>query len=226
MSLDELKKYSVLYVEDDKATRDSATEYLNRITKEVFSASNGEVALECWQSKHPDIIITDINMPKLNGIQMSKIIRESDSTTPIIIATAHDDKEYLIEAVELQLIKYIIKPITTEKLLNALTLATATFKKSQNIIYQISAECSYNPLEQTVALNKEELKVSNNEKLLLTLLCENRGFTVTYDLIESKIWPYDGMSSDALKSLVRSLRKKLPDSTIKNISMSGYKIEE
>ncbi|MDQ7047240.1 MAG: response regulator [Sulfurovum sp.] len=77
---------------------------------------------DLYQSKKPDIIISDIKMPYLNGLDMAKKIRKEDKTTPIIITTAFTDTSYMLQAVELQLIKYIVKPITSIKLKEALSL--------------------------------------------------------------------------------------------------------
>ena len=118
----ELLNLTLLYVEDDEIIRENAVEYLCDYFKEVYQAKDGLEALEVYGAKKPDIIITDIKMPRLDGLAMAKKIRREDKKTPIVITTAFTDTEYLMEAVELQLIKYIVKPITSKKLTEALTL--------------------------------------------------------------------------------------------------------
>ena len=99
-----LNNFSVLYVEDVEMVRKGAVEYLSRVCKEVFEAKDGKEAIAVWREHKPDIIITDISMPRLNGIDMASYIRAHDKNVQIIIATAHSDTEYLLKAVELQLV--------------------------------------------------------------------------------------------------------------------------
>ena len=123
MNLDRLKPLTLLYVEDEPLIRQNALEYLRRYCNTVLEAQDGKEALQVYEAHKPDIIITDIKMPKLNGLEMATHIRQTDKETPIIMTTAHTDTEYLLRAVELQLVKYIVKPVTDDKLTEALCLA-------------------------------------------------------------------------------------------------------
>jgi len=89
MNKEILKNYTILYVEDDEDVRKIAVEYLSRLCKEVYEAENGKEALRVWRDEKPDIIITDISMPKMNGIDMARYIRSENIKTPIILATAY-----------------------------------------------------------------------------------------------------------------------------------------
>ena len=220
-----LKNYTILYVEDDDDVRKVAVEYLSRLCKKVYEAENGKVALNIWRDEKPDIIITDISMPKMNGIDMARYIRTEDLKTPIIVATAYTDQEYLMKAVELQLVKYIVKPITKDKLMEALELSLQRMEDKSKFSLPLSAECSYNAFSKEIHCDGTLIKLTKNELLFLDLLAFNTSRVVTYDEIESQVWPYEGMSSDAIRSLVRALRKKLPDDALENISGIGYKLK-
>ena len=111
---------TILYIEDDTITRDNISSYLKRQCKQLYIASNGEEGLELFKEHKPEIIITDIEMPKLNGLDMSRKIRKLSPTTQIIITTAYTSNEYLLQAVNLHLVQYIVKPISLPKLTNAL----------------------------------------------------------------------------------------------------------
>jgi DNA-binding response OmpR family regulator len=222
---DLLKNFTILYVEDDEIVLQNAIEFLTRIAKKVFSAKDGKEAIEVWRKHKPDIIITDINMPKLNGIDMASYIRAHDKDVQIIIATAHSDTDYLLRAVELQLVKYIIKPITKEKLLGAINKSIELIEDKTKFNLYLSKNCYYNAYEKIILKDNKEIKLTKNEILLLDLLVRNHTKVVEYAEIEANIWPYEGMSQDAIRSLVRSLRKKLPPDTIQNISGIGYKIK-
>ena len=219
-----LNNFKILYVEDDDAVRKNAVEYLKRICKEVREAKDGKEALLIYKEFQPDIIITDINMPRLNGLDMARFIRAEDKEVQIIIATAHTDTEYLMNAVELQLVKYLVKPITKEKLLGALEQSIQLIEDKSKFAIPLSENCYYNAYSQSIQDEHQEIKLTKNERLFMDLLAHHHTRVVHYEEIESAIWPYDGMSQDAIRSLVRGLRKKVPDGCIENISGMGYKI--
>ncbi len=221
---DMLKNFTILYVEDVQEVRKSAVEYLNRVCKWVFEAKDGREAINIWKKHKPDIIITDISMPRLNGIDMASYIRAEDKDVQIIIATAYSNTEYLLKAVELQLVKYIIKPITKAKLLGALEKSIELIEDKSKFNLFLSPTCRYNAYEKLIYDGKKEIKLTKNETLFLDLLAHHHTRVVRYEEIESAIWAYEGMSQDAIRSLVRSLRKKIPNGAIENLSGSGYKL--
>jgi len=219
-----LKDLRILYVEDDTEVRRNAVEYLTRIAKEVLEAADGKEAIKVWSDEHPDIIITDISMPRLNGLDMARYIRSKDRDVQIIIATAYTDTDYLMQAVELNLVKYLVKPITKEKLLSALSRSVEKIEDEKRFSVRLSDACSYNAYTQKVECGEESVRLTKNELLLMDLLAHHSGRVLNYQEIEDAIWPYEGMSQDAIRSLVRALRKKLPDNAIENISGVGYRL--
>ena len=221
-----LKDLRILYVEDEDDVRRNAVEYLKRIVKEVLEAKDGKEAIAIWHDKKPDIIITDINMPRLNGLDMARYIRSKDRDVQIIIATAYTDTEYLMNAVELNLVKYLVKPITKEKLLGALDQSLKKIEDQNKFSVQLSQECSYNAYTQIIECGEEEIKLTKNELLFMDLLSHHYNQTITYQEIEDAIWPYEGMSPDAIRSLVRGIRKKLPEGAIENVSGVGYRLRK
>jgi len=221
---DMLKNFTILYVEDEEMVRKGAVEYLSRICKEVLEAKDGKEAISIWSEHKPDIIITDINMPRLNGLDMAAYIRAQDKAVQIIVATAHSDTDYLIKAVELQLVKYIIKPITKEKLIQALEMSVALIEDKSKFNLALSNECSYNAYEKVIIKDEQEIKLTKNEILFLDLLAHHHTRVVSYEEIENAVWAYEGMSQDAIRSLVRGLRKKVPEGAIDNVSGMGYRL--
>ena len=220
-----LKNFTILYVEDEEMVRRNAVEYLSRIAKRVLEAKDGKEAIKIWADEKPDIIITDINMPRLNGLDMASYIRAQDKEVQIIVATAHSDTEYLLRAVELQLVKYIIKPITKDKLIQALEMSVSLIEDKSKFNLQLSESCSYNAYEKVIYEEEREIKLTKNETLFLDLLAHHHTRVVSYEEIEAAVWPYEGMSQDAIRSLVRGLRKKVPEGAVENISGSGYRLK-
>jgi len=219
------KNINILYVDDNHFIREEAVEYLSLIYNNVMEASNGQEALEIYTQEKPDIIITDIEMPIMNGLQMVKAIRRQDKKIPIIIVTAFLDTAYLLEAIELHLIKYIVKPISNYKLDTALELAHEYLKNEEKkCILQLSENSYYDQFNKVLTINKKIIPLTHNEILLMGLLSHNPNNVVTYSEIKNTIWHYEENYIDSLRSLVRSLRQKLETTTITNVSGMGYRI--
>jgi len=219
------KNLTILYVEDNSFIREEAVEYLSLMYHNVLEASNGQEALDIYAHSKPDIIITDIEMPIINGLQMVKAIRRNDKKTPIIVLTAFMNPEYLLEAIELRLVKYIIKPMTNHKLDIALSLAHECLKNNvENCVVQLSLNSYYDKLNRTLIIDSKVIDLTHNEIMLLTLLLKNANTVTTYSEIKNKIWNYEESYRDSLRSLVRTLRHKLENVMLKNVSGVGYRI--
>ncbi|MGB5918711.1 response regulator transcription factor [Arcobacter sp. F2176] len=217
-----LKNIKILYIDDEQFIREDAVEYLSFYCDNVYEASDGLDGLEKYKELKPDIIITDIKMPKLNGIEMIKEIRKSDKNTKIIIATAFLETSYLLEAIELGLIKYLVKPIMEDALLPVLESCTDDIIQKSSI-FNICGGYKFDILNQTLFLNKEQISLTKKELHFLELLIKNSKRAVKYDEFSSYVW--DGyMTEDALRAIVRELRKKISKQSIKNISGIGYQI--
>lgn len=218
----EFLNLTLLYVEDDEIIRQNAVEYLSKYFKEVYQAKDGMDGLACYEAYHPDIIISDIKMPHLSGLEMASKIRKKDKTIPIIISTAYTDTHFMLQAIELQLIKYIIKPINSKKLREALNLLLEHL--NINNIVTIADETHYDTLNKSLLLNQTMVKLTKKELALLDLLAKNHHRVVNYEEIESHLWYDDYMSMDALRALVRTLKKKLQGNYIENVSGFGYRL--
>jgi len=216
---------SVLYVEDDPIARENGIEYLENFFSIIYEATNAIEALSLYKENKPHIIVTDIEMPKLNGLEFVKKIREQDSTTQIIITTAYSEKEYLFKAIELQLVKYLVKPIREKDFEEALNICIENINKKDSNIVKLSPTLTFDTYNQTLIENNEIVKLRTRELELLTLLVRNKQRYVTYTEIEHNIWYDSVMTKDALKTLIKNLKNKLPKDLISNLSGTGYKIE-
>jgi two-component system, OmpR family, response regulator VanR len=221
--LEKLQSLSILYAEDEIGIRENISDSLSYYVKEVYQASNGEEAYDIYLDKKPDIILSDIHMPILNGIDFVKKIRQIDRQIPVIMITAHTDKEYLLEAVEQRLEKYIVKPIELEVLFEVFKKCLDTIEFNKKIILEIDNNYTYD-------YDKKELKYKNvivllNKKEIsfFELLIKNQNRIVSYEELQDKVWIDDVMTDSALRSLVRNLRKKLPTDIIFNLSGIGYR---
>lgn len=111
---------SVLYVEDEDTIRESLSRILRRRTRELHVADNGQVGLEKYREFAPDVIVTDIRMPVLGGLKMSREIRKDNPNIPIVVTTAFTDTEHFLEAIEIGISRFILKPVDTDKIIQVL----------------------------------------------------------------------------------------------------------
>ena len=115
-----LKNMNVLYVEDDKNTQEELVYFLSNKVNNLYVANNGEEGFEKFEKFQPDIIITDIQMPILNGIKMTELIRKNNKFVPIIVISAFNDTDYLFEAIKLNVTNYLTKPLNLTQLIETL----------------------------------------------------------------------------------------------------------
>jgi YesN/AraC family two-component response regulator len=111
---------TLLYVEDEAAAREEVSQFLTRRVRTLISASNGEEGLERFRAEQPDLIVTDIRMPVMDGMQMSRVVRQMNKGIPIIVTTAHSDTSYMLEAIDIGIDQYVVKPVDAGKLSGAL----------------------------------------------------------------------------------------------------------
>lgn len=220
----EFKNISLLYVDDENNIRKSAVSYFKRLFDEVYEAKDAYDALELIKNKNPNIIITDIKMPKMSGLELIKKIKEFNQESQILVLSAFTDTKYLLEAVELGLVKYLVKPIRHDKMLPVLLTCAKNIKNEISNLRHISKSCYFDGVSKKLINEGSEVKLSKNELSLLELLCSSNRL-VSYEEMENKIWYDSVMSEDAIRSLIRNLRRKLPRDTLKNISKVGYRIE-
>jgi PAS domain S-box-containing protein len=136
LNMKPLKMISVLYVEDDFETREELQILLSEIVGELHVAANGYDGLRLYQEHQPDIVITDIQMPDMNGLSMAADIRHNFPDQEIIILSAYNDTEYLFRVLEMGIRDYITKPISIERLIEKLICITKRINQSKELQQQ------------------------------------------------------------------------------------------
>ncbi len=175
----ELNQMSVLYVEDEDMIRDSFSYILQRCVKKLYTAVDGEDGLKKFHENRVDIIISDIKMPKLDGLEMSKKIKQEDESQHIVLTTAFGDIEYLKQAIEIGIDGYIIKPIDRNQLfrkLNKIAKNIYTYKKVQEFNELITIILNEQK-ESILLLNSDlSIKLYNNsfQKEMCNDVCDNK----------------------------------------------------
>ena len=215
--LKDYKDIKVLYVEDDDVARENGVEYLENFFDKVFEASNAVKALQLYEQYKPQIIITDIQMPKINGLEFIKQIRQKDKKTQVIVITAFCNQEYLLKAIELQLVKYLIKPVNEKDFEEALLLCIKSLEEDISNIVKFDETSYFDTFNKTLVIENELIKLRAKEILFLELLIKNKNRYVTYEEIESYVWFDSVMTKDALKTLVKNVKTKLQKDMIESI---------
>ncbi len=222
-SIEKIKTLNVLYIEDDLKNQAIISKALDLYCNEVIVASDGEEALYFYENNKEllDVLIVDISIPKINGLEVIKKIRSTNKKIPIIVTTAHTDKEYLLESLTYQLESYIVKPFSFEKLMSVL----------EEFIQKEYSITSFMNIDKSIKLNltRKELQVKElcitlepKEFKFLFLLTKNINKIVTYDVIEYYVYGEQTMSKSAIRTIVSNLNKKLNKKYILNYSNEGY----
>lgn len=219
--LEQLKNYTILCVEDEDGIRKRLVNTLKYYFKEVYEASNADVGYELYYEYKPSVIISDIEMPKKNGIQMVSEIRKNDSSTIIIMLTAYSSEEYLFNLINLNINQYILKPVISENLLNAIIKSFGN-RLEQKI--KFTEDIYFNTVKRELYFKDEIVSLRKRDKEFLLLLHENKHRILTYEMIEEYIWKDKSMSMSALKTFIKELRQRLPIDFIVNVNQEGYKL--
>ncbi len=219
---EQLKNYTILCVEDEDGIRKRLVNTLKYYFDEVYEASNAEDAYTLYYEHKPTIIISDIEMPKKNGIQLITDIRKNDLTTIVIMLTAYSSEEYLLSLINLNINHYILKPVTSETLLNGIIKAFGN--KLENKI-EFSDEMYFNMKERELYYQNKVITLRKRDKDFLLLLHEHKNRILTYSLIEEYIWKDKSMSMSALKTFIKELRQRLPIDLIINVPQEGYRLK-
>ncbi len=156
-----LSKITLLYVEDEADILEEVEFFLKKKLKHVYTASNGEEGLVSFREHRPDIIVTDIQMPKLDGLGMIKQIREEDPDIPIVITSAYNESDFLLRAINMGVDSYLLKPIDLaelmrkiDKLVEPARLRKDLLKRNDDL-YDMTVRLEDDVVYRTLRLEKE-----------------------------------------------------------------------
>ena len=236
------KDMQVLYVEDDKASQTEMAEIFEYFFYRVDISVDGVDGVSKYKNyfeandKHYDIVITDINMPKMNGIELSKAVFEKNPTQELVIISAHDESEYLIQLINMGVNNFLLKPIDYDKILEVL-YRIVNKKKEMKQLYKDSSKGDisiidldnnhrWNIKSQQLTKNGTSISLTKMEITLMKLLIKNGSNISTNDEILDEVWgaERDFTTNNNLNPLLSRLRKKLPKDMIKTQYGLGYRL--
>lgn len=218
-----LKYLKVLLVEDEDKIRQHIATSMRYVVSEVKEAANGEEALKILKTFSPDLIITDLEMPVMNGVNFIKAVRKNGSNVCIVVLTAHTSSEYLLPLIDAHIEHYVIKPVNFDKMLTILEQCHVKLSSLKEEL-GLPEGYAYDWNQKTLMYENSHISLTKKEISFLELLFNNRHRIVTYDELQKEVWGDSVMTDNAVRSLVKNLRHKLPSDIITNLSGIGYKL--
>ncbi len=215
----------ILVLEDDTLLLETLEDFLEDESFEIKTAVNGEEVIEFAYENSFDLYLFDINVPKINGIDLLKELRKNGDNTPTIYLTSYKDKEKLTEGFLSGCDDYLKKPVDLDELLlriNSLLKRSGKFFEE----VKLSEELSFNPKNRRILNSGKDIYAAAKVIDLLELFLENKDSIISKDMIIDKLWSFDEEYSEgSIRVYINNLKKIIGKEKIKNIKGIGYKIE-
>ena len=222
--LDVLSNKKVLCLEDEEAILKNICASLELFFAEAKGVTDGFDALELAMSGAYDVLVLDISVPNIDGLEIAKKVRAINQKIPIVILSSHVEQEYLWRAVELKITRYLAKPYDKKSFIKALEdVAFELVGRTPTI--RLNDELEYDFGKKALYVNGEISHLSKSESKLLEYFLNNKNKTITYEQIFDYIWDYEQPTKEAIKTIVKELRRKLGKDVIKNLYGVGYLCE-
>lgn len=219
--------FTLLYIESDSELREKNSHFIRENGLKVLETNNSIKGCDLFRTQKVDMILIDLQLNNENGLDFVRCLRQKDVLTPVIMTTAYSNQEMLFDAINLNTTRYLHKPLKNNDLLDALHIGVKTILNCRSSTYTVLEEgFSYDPINKTINHTDGRLiQLSKKEYLLLEFLLNKKRLIVPYSAIESVVWQEGLMSMDALRTLVRGIRKKSYPNIISNVNGIGYKID-
>lgn len=225
------EKMRILLVEDEKYMAQALEEILQKNNYSVDLAYDGEYGLDCALSGIYDVIVLDIMLPRMNGLEVLKALRNERDCTPVLLLSAKSETQDKVKGLDSGADDYLAKPFKTEELLarlRALTRRKETIAFHNALIYN---DIELNPNSLVLHCGKREFKLTLKESQILELLIGMKELFISKNSIIEKVWGFDGEAEDShVEVYISFLRKKLKSlkstTVIKTIRGVGYSLQK
>jgi two-component system, OmpR family, response regulator QseB len=216
----------ILLVEDDILLGEGMRTALMQYQYTVDWVKNGLAALQALQTEHFDMVILDINLPKLSGLEVLKAIRTKNILVPVLILTARDTIDDRVIGLDFGADDYIIKPFDLDELCARIRAVKRRSASRANPIIKWE-DVTLDPATRTVYKNSQEIELSRREFVLLQMLLENAGKILSREQLTQSLYGWgDDIDSNALEVHIHNLRKKFGDKFISTIRGVGYMLQK
>ena len=224
---------TLLYVEDDNEALEDVVFLLRRYFTTILTALDGEEGLDLFKKNSIDIVLLDINIPKLNGLQLATKIRELNEDIPILFLTAHSETPKLLSAINLQAISYIIKPFNIDELRNGILKSLKIINKEKNILKKVllNNDFYWDDFKVELYYKDKLLSLTKNEILLIKILFKNRNIFLTAEELSEITFDNKKIETNSIVQMISRFKnkiiKKINNNSffIDNIYGQGYRIK-
>lgn len=216
----------ILLLEDEMMLRTSIEEYLESLNHQVIGFGNGIEALNALKTETFDLLILDINVPKLSGFELLEELNRLEISAPTIFVSALLDIDEISKAFALGACDYLKKPFHLKELSLRLDKIKAAqkIKSSHNML--LSQKYNFSKEEQILSFNNTQQTLTKKQLQIVTLLCENIGRVVDFEKFRSYVWNDEPIDNATIRAEISRLRKSLKEDFISNIKGIGYKIDK
>lgn len=216
----------ILLLEDELMLRTSIEEYFEALNHQVVGFSSGDDALESIKNEDFDLLVLDINVPKMNGLKLLEELNKLDISTPTIFISANLDIDDISKAFDLGACDYLKKPFH----LKELGIRIDRIKKEQKIKSSshmlLSKRYYFSKEENLLFFNNNAQTLTKKQLQILTLLCENIGIVVDFEKFRSYVWNGEPVDNATIRAEISRFRKSLKEDFIVNVKGVGYKIDK
>ena len=168
-----MNNLTLLYVEDDLEAMEDTRYLLSEFFSNVHTAKDGKEALQTYSEIKPDVLVLDINLPKINGIEVASTVRKMNENIPILFITAFSEKDMLLKAIDISAVGYIVKPYKISDLQEAIDkIISKNFNVDEEFF--LAGEFIWHKKDKTLTLDTQNVNLTKNERDLLELLCDNK----------------------------------------------------
>ena len=223
-----LKQYTLLIAEDEPQALMELAEFFSAYFKSVSTAKDGLEAVNSFTRQPTDIVLFDISMPLMNGLEAVEQIRKHHKEVLVVLLTAHTQTEMLIRATELNLSKYLVKPLDRSKAKQLLLKLAEQLAELNPHKTFLTDNLTYDDKNKLIISNGMAIKLTRNECLLIEFMILNKNKTISSDDIVELLYEHDTKESNyysRVKTLVSTIKRKVPDFPIENQYGIGYRLQ-
>ncbi|MEA1892840.1 MAG: response regulator transcription factor [Campylobacterota bacterium] len=211
-----LKELKVLLVEDEERLSSLLKNAIGDSFYSFSVADNGVDGLQMFKESSPDIVITDIMMPKMTGLEMAKEIKRLDATMPIVILSAFSEADKFLGAIDVGVVKYFIKPFDPDELLEYIDSLEELIGFKE---IKLTCGFTFNKMKKSLYKDARFVKLSKREVQLIELLVSKN--IVDDKMIKITLWDEE-VSDERLRTFIRRFRDKTSKGLVENVKGEGY----
>ncbi|MDD2699061.1 MAG: response regulator transcription factor [Arcobacteraceae bacterium] len=218
-----IKQSNFLYVEDDEIIAKNMSKLLSHFCNSIVVCNDGIKGLDIYKNDKIDVVILDIELPTLSGLEVAQKIRDMNHFVPIIVTTSHLDISYLKAATKIGLVEYLEKPVSLEVVIEVLQKCELILEKHNLLMPKLGDKLFLDIKMQNIIANDRVISLTKKEYRLLEILYKNKNQLVSKDIVFDYLWEESlEVNENALKNILFRLRQKLPiKGIVRSVSSTG-----